>query len=105
MADIDRRQLPSVEDAKAKQLVRAQLVPEPSPTLAPAAESRIGEYQAARKDASAAVRTRPMVAPSPGQRPSRRQDDTFAAGGEKFSAAELSPRRAVEIAEDRRRLN
>ena len=66
LADIGRRQLPSVDDAKAKQHERAQLVPEPDlQKITPAAKRGIGEYQASRNNAPATIRTRPIVAPEP----------------------------------------
>jgi Relaxase/Mobilisation nuclease domain len=62
LADIDRRQLPSVDQAKIMQ-PRAQ--PVSKPEIAPTSKRGIGEYPVAANNAPAAIRTRPIVAPEP----------------------------------------
>jgi len=64
LADLDRRQLPSVADAKVMQ--RAGFAPRSVlQEIPPTPERGIGEYQAPRNNAPAATTTRPIVAPEP----------------------------------------
>lgn len=67
LADIGRAQLPSVDAAKAmQQQERVRIMPGSDlQKIAPALKRGIGEYQTARNNAPAAIRTRPIVAPEP----------------------------------------
>ena len=67
LADIGRAQLPSVDAAKAmQQQERVRIMPGSDlQKIAPALKRGIGEYQTARNNAPAAIRTRPIVAAGP----------------------------------------
>lgn len=71
MADVDRRQLPSVDQAKERQDERALMHDARAAArgqvddILPAPERGIGEYPAPRNNAPAATATRPIVAPGP----------------------------------------
>jgi Relaxase/Mobilisation nuclease domain len=66
LADIERRQLPSVAEAKAMQHDRARMMPgSVLQRIAPIPGRGIGEYPAPRNNAPAATATRPIVSFGP----------------------------------------
>ena len=95
LADIDRRQLPSVAMAKTMQQ-RAR--PASEPEIMPTAKRGIGEYQASRNNASATIRTRPIVAPGP-ETAVATENDTSPPAAEFFSEARAAQPAAVEMQE------